>query len=252
MAKLIEYFNPNWRDILHNAKLDNFEAIWNLEFDWFEEPNIRRGGWSGVIKYPLNTTKGITDIFIKRQENHISKTLRHPIKGIATFQKEFHNIQALTQKKAPTLELVYFGQRDQQAILITQSLDAYCALDSTELYTLDLPQKPSLLTRVAAAMRLLHQHHFQHNCLYPKHIFVSNTDKGWDVKFIDLEKLKRTPLKRQAVIRDLFTLYRHADKHWTTKDRVYFFKAYMNENKLSPKSKKLWHSIAKKIAAKNK
>ena len=245
-----EYWSNNWQQMLAAAKLNTFGALWDLKTDWFEEPNVRRGGWSGVVKYALNTPDGKTDIFIKRQDNHITKTFFHPFKGIATFQKEFHNIQRLLSNNIPTLELIYFGQRNQQAILITKSLEGYYSLDSKELADLNREDKRALLLKIASATSAMHQCRFQHNCFYPKHIFVKKTDGQWDVKFIDLEKLKRTVFKKQAAIRDLFTLHRHADENWSIKDRVYFFKAYVNETTLSNESKKLWHTIDKKIQAK--
>lgn len=249
---MLKYWNDNWQQLFIANNLANFDALWNLKAKWFEEPNIQRGGWSGVIKYVLNDADKTVDVFIKRQENHISRTFRHPFTGIATFQKEFHNIQRLTDKKIPTLELIYFAQQNQQAILITKSLEDYCSLDSEKLYDLTHQQKRALLSKIATVSATMHQWRFQHNCFYPKHIFVQHLDDGWDVKFIDLEKLKRPPFKKQAVVRDLLTLYRHADTHWTIKDRIYFFKVYVNENKLSDKSKRLWYTIAKKIQAKAK
>jgi len=250
---LCEFYPNNVaKNYLIEADLDSFQQLWKLKTDWFEEPNIRRGGWSGVVKYSLNSTDDELVVFIKRQENHITRTLFHPIKGIATFQKEFHNIKRLNDKHIPTLELIYFGQREQQAILITKSLEGYVSLDSESISQMSRHQKQSLLTKIADTTRLMHHYHFQHNCFYPKHIFVKKINDQWDVRFIDLEKLKRTIFHRQAVIRDLFTLYRHADQNWTTKDRLYFFKAYVNETKLSHQSKQLWQAIANKFQAKHK
>ena len=87
-----ECWNDQWQEIFSANKLDSFDAIWNLDTEWFEEPNQRRGGWSGVIKVDLDTPEGKSCVFIKRQENHISKTLLHPIRGILTFEREFENI----------------------------------------------------------------------------------------------------------------------------------------------------------------
>jgi hypothetical protein len=249
---MLEYFGDGWKNILSTHSLANFEQIWTLKSDWFEEPNIRRGGWSGVIKYPLQHDKTTVNVFIKRQENHASKTLLHPIKGMATFKKEFHNIKRLTDKKIPTLELIYFGSQNLKAILITKSLENFYSLESVDRSLLTTKERHALLSAIATATQKMHQHHFQHNCFYPKHIFVQKLDEQWDVKFIDLEKLKRTPFKKHATERDLFTLYRHSDFNWTIKDRIYFFKAYVNEGKLSKKSKKLWYAIEKKLQAKRK
>lgn len=246
------FLNADWEQIFSDNNLADFDALWDLKTEWFEEPNIRRGGWSGVVKIDLDTPTGKVGVFIKRQENHISKTLAHPFKGIATFQKEFNNLNRLTKHNISTLELLYFYQKGQQAILITKALEGHLPLDSATFHLLEKTDKQALLSKIAFELSAMHQCHFQHNCLYPKHIFATKITGEWDIRFIDLEKLKRTPLKKHAIERDLFTLYRHSDFNWTTKDRVYFFKAYVNEDKLSKKSKKLWYAVEKKLQAKRK
>ena len=246
------FLTVDWQQIFASNNLANFNALWDLKTEWFEEPNVRRGGWSGVVKIDLDTPEGKVGVFIKRQENHISKTFQHPIKGIATFQKEFHNILRLSSKQIPTLELIYFSQQKKKAILITQELKGYRPLDSKEFFSLSPKQKQALLSKVAQVSSMMHRHKFQHNCFYPKHIFVKNINGEWDIRFIDLEKLKRTLFQKQSMLRDLQSLYRHADDHWTIKDRIYFFKCYMNEKKLSNNSKKIWKAIEKKLQNKRK
>jgi len=253
-----EYWNDQWQEIFSANKLDSFDAIWNLDTEWFEEPNIRRGGWSGVIKVDLDTPEGKTTVFIKRQENHISKTLFHPVRGILTFEREFKNILRMQKRNLPIMELVFFAKRivdgNQQAILITKSLSDYIPLESERfLSSGDLIKndvhKEKLLAAVAGTLRLIHQNHFQHNCLYLKHIFVKPVGDTWDIKIIDLEKLKWRICKRDAVVRDLYTLYRHAHG-WSAKDHVKLFQAYVQEQKLSTKSRKLWRTIENKILSK--
>lgn len=256
-----EYWSDNWQNIFAENKLNSFDEIWDLDTEWFEEPNKRRGGWSGVVKLELDTPNGKTSVFIKRQENHITKTLLHPVRGMPTFEREFKNILRMQKHNLPIMELVFFAKRvingKLQAILITKALSEYIPLESERfLATGDLikdkAHKERLLAAVADTVRQIHQHHFQHNCLYLKHIFVKPIDDdSWDIKIIDLEKLKWRLFKRHAVFRDLYTLYRHA-KGWSTKDHVKFFKAYTVEKKLSPKSKKLWYSIEARILAKSR
>ena len=43
-----EYQANDWEQLAHSNGLDSFDAIWTLDIGWFEEPNQRRGGWSGV------------------------------------------------------------------------------------------------------------------------------------------------------------------------------------------------------------
>ena len=254
-----QYFDGNWQTILAANNLDNFDALWDLKTDWFEPPNIRRGGWSGVVKIDLDTPQGKVGVFIKRQENHTTKTPRHPIKGRPTFEREFRNIHRLSKQKIPTLEPVYFGKRvhnsNLQAILITKELSGYIPLDSERFLTRgdlihDAAHKKRLLVTIANTLRLMHQHHFQHNCLYLKHIFVKPDGDDWDIKMIDLEKLKRTVFKKHAVTRDLVTLHRHSPG-WTNKDSMMLFKAYVQEDTLSDQSKQLWKLIEKKTLAKH-
>lgn len=69
-----EYINENWRQTLQRNHAANFDALWQLQQDsWFEAPNQRRGGWSGVCKTTLTMPDGSeSGIFIKRQENHFT------------------------------------------------------------------------------------------------------------------------------------------------------------------------------------
>ncbi len=255
---MAEYFQNEWQQVLAINELDNFNALWTLEADWFEEPNIRRGGWSGVVKIDLDAPQGNIGVFIKRQENHLTKSLLHPIRGRPTFEREFRNILRLRKNNIPTLEPVYFAKRilkgDHQAILITKELAGYTPLESQRFLTTgdlikDSGHKDRLFKKVAEAIRVMHHHHYQHNCLFLKHLFIKPDGDSWDVKIIDLEKLKKTIFKRSAVYRDLYTLYRHAEG-WSTKDRVKFFQAYVQEDKLSDKSKMLWKAIERKILRK--
>lgn len=253
-----DYWNKNWQHIFATNNLANFNAIWDLETEWFEEPNKRRGGWSGVVKVDLDIAEGKTCVFIKRQENHITKTLFHPVRGMPTFEREFNNILRMQKRNLPIMELVYFSKRvingNLQSILITKALTDYIPLESERfLSSGDLVKntahKDKLLTSVADTLRLIHQHHYQHNCLYLKHLFVKPDGDNWDIKIIDLEKLKWRFFKQDAVFRDLYTLHRHA-QGWSVKDHVKLFKAYVQESKLSDKSKKLWRDIESKVLSK--
>ena len=258
---MIGQFLTGWELTLKANNLSEFNAFWSLKTDWFEEPNIRRGGWSGVIKIPLEQLNDTpVFIFIKRQENHMSRTWLHPISGIATFQKEYDNIQLFHRYQIPTLELVYFGTRsyngNRQAIIATQDLEGYFPLDvllptASSKVVKGWSDRQALLKATAKVLSQMHQHHLQHNSLYPKHIFAKPVGDSWDIKIIDLEKAKRRLFKNTAILRDLGTLRRHT-LDWTTKEQVTFFKAYVNESRLSSKSKKLWYQIQDRVLSKSK
>jgi hypothetical protein len=244
------YWQQQLKPLFAASGLGSFDKLWQLRTDWFEAPNVRRGGWSGVVKYTLEADSGPVTMFIKRQENHISRTWLHPFKGIPTFQKEYNNILRLIRHDIPTLDLVYFGVDDQRAILVTRALEGYSSLEELDIATLSRAEKNALIMKMAAIVRDMHRHHYQHNCLYPKHIFVRKEGPEWDVRIIDLEKMKRTPLVSQARDRDLSTLYRHARDDWPLKDRLRFFRDYMGENRLSAGSKAIWRRLTRKIRSK--
>ena len=255
---MTEFFGPDWQDILEHNQLANFDALWTLTTPWFEEPNIRRGGWSGVTKLTVQIDNKQRTLFVKRQENHTSRTWLHPLKGIATFEKEFHNLHRFHRHGIPTLNLVYFASRQQgnarQAILVTEELKDYLPLDAPELVKYNGPlasqqQRQQLLSSVAKVARQMHEQHLQHNCFYPKHIFVKQELNSWSVKFIDLEKTKSTLTQHAATLRDLATLLRHSPNA-SLREQLYFLKAYKNEKKLSASSRQLIKNIQVKIAAK--
>ncbi len=252
------YIHPDWQGALKTHDLDQFEKLWMLDVDWFEAPNIRRGGWSGVSRIEINhPTRGKIGLFLKRQENHRSRTWRHPISGIATLEKEFNNILRFQSHNIPSLTPVYYASKKVggklQAILITEELHGYQpltdCLDSEAFHNVILRRQ--LLISIAQIMQKMHAPHFQHNCFFPKHIFVKQTDTGWKLKIIDLEKTKYRFSKQRVMLRDLGTLHRHAEADWSQADRIALLRAYMNESKLSAKSKRIAHMIAKKVSRKN-
>ncbi|MGH8386742.1 MAG: lipopolysaccharide kinase InaA family protein [Pseudomonas sp.] len=54
---------------------DHFDYFWNQRGEWVEEPNVRRGGESGVQR-----VMGSDDqlLYFKRQTGHIHSSLLHP------------------------------------------------------------------------------------------------------------------------------------------------------------------------------
>ncbi|MGB9499106.1 MAG: hypothetical protein ACKVE4_05020 [Dissulfuribacterales bacterium] len=53
--------SQKWETILDDAGLLDIEAVMRREFDWFETPNQRRGGWSGVSRIVLNPDASAED-----------------------------------------------------------------------------------------------------------------------------------------------------------------------------------------------
>ncbi len=243
----IEYVSDRWRDLLHHNRADSFDALWQLEQgNWFEAPNHRRGGWSGVCKTTLVLPGGgEVGIFIKRQENHVYHGWRHLFLPMATFEREYRNILSFRKHGIPTVDLVYFGQRkvdgNLRAILVTRELAGYQSLNTdADLFSAKgNVERKQLFESLATAVRSMHGQHFQHNCLYPKHLFVRKQhDAAIETRFIDLEKAKRRPSKKRISLNDLGTLHRHTENCSNT-NRLRFFLAYRQEKRLSDESRKM-------------
>lgn len=54
-------------DILEHLTKPMFDNLWSQNDDWYETPNIRRGGWSGVVKTTVKTSNGISPVYLKKQ-----------------------------------------------------------------------------------------------------------------------------------------------------------------------------------------
>lgn len=229
------YCNPNWQSALENQQFATFEQIWDSPIDWIDEPNRNRGGWSGVgCIQLLNNDQPIT-LYVKKQQNHVSRSLRHPFKGEPTFAKEFKVIGYLNLRGVIVPQVVFFAQRSvkagQQAILITENLAGFQALDQINNTAMSLSAQRSLITKVAQAVRNMHGLGIQHRALYPKHVFVKSAGDTFEVGFIDLEKSRQMTFPWLQSISDLVTFnYRTADS--SLRCRIYFLKKYFSIQRL--------------------
>jgi len=242
-----DYLADNWKSVLEHNNLKSFDDWWQRKADWFEEPNYRRGGWSGVCRLELEDSAGNKrTVFMKRQENHVAKTLLHPIKGIPTFNREMQNILQLKQAKVAALEPVYFAARTidgaQRAVLVTESLDGFTPLNEVSQDSLGYHARRQLIKAVAVLIRRLHSQRLQHNCLYAKHVFVKEGPKGYEARLIDLEKTKRRLLERTAMVRDLDSFNRHAHG-WSAADRLFFLHHYLGTKKLTSELRRFWYKL---------
>ncbi len=257
----MNFFAEGWRDILRFNQLDSFEALWDLDVDWFEAPNERRGGWSGVGRIKLRTPDGDeVTAFLKRQQNHMCRSWLHPLDGIPTFAREFGNIRHFQRAGVQTVEPIYFGQRqidgNHQAMLITQELTGFSPMDAPQFrpgkdgLLATLPARRALFATLAGSLRRLHAHRYQHTSLYFKHVFIKPlAEDEFEVRLIDLEKSRWQATTRRASIHDLYTLSRHATD-WPLTDYMRFFLLYRQEKRLSPASKQLWRDVVARHRAK--
>ncbi|MGH8672006.1 MAG: lipopolysaccharide kinase InaA family protein [Burkholderiales bacterium] len=253
---MTDYVAPGWQVLLDHNGLGRFEDFWTLCNAWVEQPNQRRGGWSGVARHELQLPQGgTTAIFVKRQENHIYRSFRHPVKGVSTCAREFAHLMRLRQRGVPTAEVVFFAQRSgsdrQQAVMATVELTGFLSLDAW--YGLlhggsiaDNRSRAELVRAVANVIRAIHAQNIEHNCFYPKHILVKRmADAQFDARVIDFEKGSRQPLRLLATLRDLDTLNRRAPQ-WSRTDRLRFLLAYYGKSHFIHRLRRVWRLIARR------
>lgn len=258
-----DFVNDRWRSILDHNGLRDFEALWKLDAVWFEAPNQRRGGWSGVSRCELNLPQGgKAAIFLKRQENHGTRTLSHPLSGVPTFLREFKRIMMYRDNAIPTLEPVYFGMRGrgkkQRAILATEELTGFVSLeDLTRQWGRgNVPprvERRPIIEAVADLLKKMHAHGIRHGCFFPKHVFVRVfPDKTVEARVIDLEKSRRRPLRVMCALRDLYSLSHYSSPAWSRTDRLWFFKRYLGISRFDGYAKWLVSGVAAYAARKTR
>ena len=250
------YCNPNWQDALQKKQFLTFDQIWNYPIDWIDTPNQNRGGWSGVGCLDVVLENKPVTIFVKKQQNHTSRSLLHPIKGVPTFAREFEAIRHLKLNGVMTPEVVFFAQRSvkegEQAILVTEILWGYQSLDEIVVHrrkSMTLLQQRALLSCIAKAVKRMHELGIQHRALYSKHIFVKPHGQSFEIALIDLEKSRNMVFSKVQSINDLITLnYRTCG--WSASSRLYFFKSYLATSHLSTLDKWLCRWISYKTVQK--
>ena len=254
-----EYQTSDWEQLAASNKLGSFDAIWALDIGWFEAPNQRRGGWSGVSQTELALADGShAGVFIKRQQDHTTRTLAHPLAGVLTFRREFHNLSCLHACGVPTLEVLYFAERKlhgkRQSILITRALTGHQSLDVC-LQNRRQTGWPSrhawhrIIRRLAGITCLMHRQRIQHNCFFPKHVFLKDLDTDVDIRLIDLEKAKHAFSAEQAMLRDLDSFNRRTFGVTNT-DRLRFLLAYYGRQRVDSQVRNTWKKLVVRMRRK--
>lgn len=256
------YISPERRQLLAAHRLAAVDDVWSLRAEWFEEPNVRRGGWSGVCRLGLTLPEGgELGVFLKRQENHQRRCWRHPLAGEPTFAREFRMLRYLQTQGVPApVPLFFASQRvggDARGMLMTEELAGYRPLDvvADELFAAGRPPlaaQRALLAAVARVVRRLHDAGVQHSSLYPKHLFVRLSNGAEpEVALIDLEKSRRTLLAERRTVHDLDSLNRHA-RHWSRSARLYFLLQYLGQPRLDARAKRLCRRLAGRAGGKRR
>lgn len=191
-----------------------FDRWLDIPGDWVEEPNVRRGGESGVKR--IRTAAGQL-LYRKQQMGHIYRSVRYPF-GYPTAMRERDALQAASALGVPVPRLVYAACRkvagEWQALLVTEALEGYVSLEDCyargEQLQWGEAQHQRILQRVGEVVGRLNRGRWQHGCLYLKHVFVRLQGEQIDVALLDMEKSRQRVLARRAARHDLRQLKRRS------------------------------------------
>ena len=217
-----------------NPGENGFSHFWNQRGEWVEEPNVRRGGESGVQR--LITDDGQT-LYSKRQTGHIYRSWLHPF-GRPTVLRERDALEGLNRLGVGVPQIVFCGaertENEWHALLVTEALEGFeefekwLAAGGREQYGELLYEQ--MLSEIGKTLARMHLGRWQHSCLYIKHIFVRVTGEGdqarAEVALLDLEKGRRRWTAYGAAQHDMKQLRRHSSfsaADW--QKLVYFYQA---------------------------
>ena len=246
--------SPQYLALLHQHQLATFEQLWRYEGDWFEPPNRERGGWSGVNFIELTNDAGKkVGFYLKRQQNFMRRTWRHPIMGEPTFTREFTMMQYLNQHKIAIPNTVFFASKQTQALLLTEALEGYISFDCWLKNNPDasVSKKRKLLSALAETIRGLHQARVQYRSLYAKHMFIKDNADNFEIALIDFEKSRVSTFIPILKFSDLIT-FNYRTPNLSRTQRLYFFKQYLKIDYLSAWHKFLCRFMIKKSLRKMK
>lgn len=253
------YMAEGWRTLLAHNRLDQFDAVWAVEIDPVDRPNVGHGGWSTVGRLALKRPGGgVVTVYLKRQENYKFRSLVFPLVRVASLDREMRRFFRLAKQGIPVSTPVYYEKRrihgNTRAVLMIENLDGYRDLDRclADLEKEGRPflKKKRLIKAVAGVIRRLHETGFQHGMLFGKHIFIKgNADFSQiDVRLIDLEFARRHP---NRVAKDLSRLYKRISRKAPgvpVHDYIRFAKDYMQADTVTPRVRRIVKKIQRRLS----
>jgi hypothetical protein len=189
------------------SEAEAFSHWLEVHGDWVEEPNVRRGGVSGVKR--IYSDKGQM-LYRKQQNGHTFRSLRHPF-GYPTVMREREALLACSALGVAVPALIFAAcrkaQGQWQALLVTEALDGYKSLEDCYAERHDLAWGEVLHLEIVQefgrVLGRLNRGRWQHGCLRLKHVFVRVCGNKPEVALLDLEKSRRRFLASQAARHDL-------------------------------------------------
>jgi len=195
---------------------DAFKQWLAVPGEWVEEPNVRRGGESGVMRIMTTTGKML---YRKQQVGHVYRSWHYPF-GYPTAMREKAVLLACAALNVAVPKLVYADcikvSGTWHAQLITEALDGFSSLEDCYARGDELQWGEALHLRIlsefGSTLARFNLGRWQHGCVRLKHAFVRLQGEQIEIALIDLEKSKKKFSAKQAARNDILQLGRHI--HW--------------------------------------
>lgn len=204
---MLQYTASDWHQRLSTYQLLDPFKIWECEMALVEPTNYRRGGWSVVGSLSIGSPDTVQEtLYVKRQHMHCCRHPYFPWIKIPTLRREYKSMLAFAKSNLPVPEICRYVEWDTRAVLITKGLRDTVDLQT---YCQTQPINAFFSKRLANVIAAMHNDHWQHTALYPKHILITRiTD---DITLIDLENARKRWIKSKASFRDLDSLNRRLE-----------------------------------------
>lgn len=245
------WVSSQWEERLKEAGLLDIEATTKQEFDWFEAPNRRRGGWSGVTRIVLNPNAAPEDqqaVFLKIQQNHFFRAPANLFRKQLTFEREFSVLQQMSTVSKSIPETVLFAKwrvgSDSGSILVTKALDNWLPLTdwlkgSNGLTPPDEPTLLKALEAIATASRQINDAGWVHLCYSAKHLFLLPQEDGsFKSCVIDFEKTRKHLVSSYRSMKDCSHFMRHTP-NLTDSHKLHYLKAYFQTETFTAAQKRI-------------
>jgi len=246
-----QWVAPGWHGHLAQAGLLDTRDLALREFDWFEPPNKRRGGWSGVSRIPLDpktAPAGESEaIFLKIQQNHFYRAPNTWFRKRLTFEREFNVMQRMESIAGCFAPPVFFSTwkegGNRGALLMVQSLDGWLPLNHwlRGENGLTPPDQTTLLHALQAIARIarrIHDAGWVHLAFSPKHLFLKPERNGeFQARVVDLEKARQHLLPGYRTIKDTSHFLKRTPGLSEDLIRQYLF-AYFQTHSFTPRQQR--------------
>jgi hypothetical protein len=266
-----EFATDRWRRILACNGLAGFEDVWSLDHVWVQPPNTRHRGFGGVARHDFALPEGGRSTFyVKIHRNRLRRTLTKPWRATPALARELANHARCTAAGVANPTPLYCASRrvrgEQRGIFVTEALHGFRSLrellDAGRSASGPGPQlRRRVIDAIALQLRALHAARLVARSYTPDHVFVRIVEATAsedtapraevEVRLIDLERVKRTALRRHARMRDLVAL-QSATEDVSDVERLRFFLRYLGIDSLTPAAKRLWRRVAAECAAKRR